>query len=119
MPKMDWASSVRPAPTSPARPTISPARSVEVHVPELPVAGEPRTSSTVSPGLLSLRAKSSWSGPADHEPDELFGVELGGRSGLDVVAVPQHGDAVGDLEDLLEPVGDVDDPDAFRGRAPR
>ena len=43
---------------------------------------------------------------------------LGGGDGVDVAPVAHDGDAVGDLLELLEPVGDVDDADArARGAA--
>ena len=46
--------------------------------------------------------------PAHHPLDEPLHVDLARRVGPDVVAVPQHGDPVGDTKDLLQPVGDVD-----------
>ena len=39
--------------------------------------------------------------------------------GGDLLAVLEHGDRVAEVEDLLEPVGDVDDGDAARGEAAR
>ena len=49
------ASSVRPAPTSPARPTISPARTARL-TPWTPPAAQPRSrsSSTTSPGVTAF-----------------------------------------------------------------
>ena len=47
--------------------------------------------------------------PADHPADELRAIEAGGRRGRHVAAVPQHGHPIGDREDLVEPVRDVDD----------
>jgi hypothetical protein len=54
-------------------------------------------------------------GPPDHEAHQLLGVERGGRLGRDVAPIAQHGDAVGYLEDFLEPVRDVHHADAVRG----
>ena len=48
---------------------------------------------------------------ADHERDELAGVDLRGRLRRDVLAVLQHRDAVADGEDLAQAVGDVDHPE--------
>ena len=42
---------------------------------------------------------------------------LGGRPGVDLLAVLEHRDGVAEVEDLLEPVGDVDDRDAAVGEA--
>ena len=50
MPKIAWASSVRPAPTSPARPRISPRRSVRSTSANSPSRVSPRTSRATSPG---------------------------------------------------------------------
>ena len=46
---------------------------------------------------------------ADHHADEPSSAQLCGRCGPHDAAVPQHGDAIGDGEYLVEPVGDVDD----------
>src|SRR6185295_17565389 len=48
----------------------------------------------------------------DHEPDDLRLGELVGRPRVDVTAVADDGDDVGELADLLEPVADVEDRDA-------
>ena len=45
---------------------------------------------------------------ADHQADDAFLVGVGGRSDIDQLAVAQHRDAVGELDDLVQPVGDVD-----------
>ena len=45
----------------------------------------------------------------DHQPDDLRRGELVGRARLDVTAVADDGDDVGELADLLEPVADVED----------
>ena len=46
---------------------------------------------------------------AEHHLDNALVVQLGDILLADQLAVPQHGDRVGDLPDLLEAVGDIDD----------
>ena len=46
---------------------------------------------------------------ADHHLGHLVGVGVGGGHGVDHLAVAEHGDPVGDLEHLVERVGDEDD----------
>ena len=53
-------------------------------------------------------------GAADHAAHQFVGVELGGRAARHECAVLQHGDGVAEVEDLLEPVRDVEDRDAAR-----
>ena len=53
----------------------------------------------------------------DHEPDDLRLGELIGRARLDVTAVADDGDDVGELADLLEPVADVEDGHAAVAQA--
>src|SRR5262249_50643605 len=50
--------------------------------------------------------------PADHVRDERLLVHAGGVERALLDAVAEDAEAVGDLEDLREPVADVDDPDA-------
>jgi hypothetical protein len=47
--------------------------------------------------------------PADHHLGHLVGVGVGGGHGVDHLAVAEHGDPVGDLEHLVQRVGDEDD----------
>src|ERR687895_2508001 len=54
-------------------------------------------------------------GQAYHQADELFGIEFRGWRGLDVMPVPEHGDSVGDLEYLLQPVGYIHHTNALSG----
>ncbi len=51
-------------------------------------------------------------GLADDGVDDLVHRQRGRIFGEDVTAVPQNGDAVGNAEDLVHPVRDVDDRDA-------
>ena len=50
---------------------------------------------------------------ADHVLDEAVFGDFGDGFGADMLAVADHGDAVGDAEDLVQTVGDVDDGDAL------
>ena len=52
---------------------------------------------------------------ADHELGDLAHRELADRVGADRLPVAHHGDLVGDPEQLVEPVRDVDDRDAGGG----
>ena len=56
--------------------------------------------------------KKALDAPPDHHLDEFGRVGLRHRARSDIGAVAQHRDAVGDLEQLVEPMADVDDPDA-------
>ena len=88
----------------------------EIHTLELPFTREASDLQNRLAWTALAAGEELVEGPADHEADELFGVEFGGWRGLDVVAVPEHGDAVRDLEDLLQPVGDVDNAYALGGK---
>ena len=50
--------------------------------------------------------------PADHHRDDLVDRRLGGRHRVDEPPVAHHGHSIGDLLELAEPMGDVDDADA-------
>ena len=114
------STSERPEPTSPARPTISPARTVNPIPANSPGRVRSSTSSTTGAVLQDLLAgrEDVLDRAAGHQPDEFLGRRLAGvQAGGDGGAVLQHGDAVADLADLLEPVRDVDDGHAARGEA--
>ena len=64
----------------------------------------------------ALRREHAGHGAADDEPQHLLIRHLADRSRAPDLAVAQHGRAVGDLADLLEPVRDVDHGGAARGR---
>ena len=116
-PKIARATSVRPAPTKPARPTISPRRSSNVTSEKRPPRREALgAEDDVSELHLLLREELVERAP-DHEPDDLRLRELVGRARLDVTAVADDGDDVGELADLLEPVADVEDGDAAVAQA--
>ena len=113
MPKRTRASSVRPAPTSPASPTISPARTSSVTL-RTPLAAQPtpRSDSTTSPRLALRRWINGRDLAADHQLDERGFVHLVHRTGADAFAVAQDRHAVGDSENLFQAMGDVDDAHA-------
>ena len=113
-PKMVSASWVRPEPTRPASPRISPART-STETPRMPAAREVRlrSSSATSPmGTARLGKMASISRPT------IMRIELRAREALGVAsgdgfAVAQHGDAVGDRGNFLEAVRDINDAGAF------
>src|SRR3954464_4167431 len=125
-PVMASTSSDWPLPSTPARATISPAWTVGV-APltagrarargdrrQVAVVARPQIAD-LEHRLLGLRRRlvdAQQDLAADHEPRErLLGGALGGNR-VDALAAPQHGDAVGDLEDLVELVRDEDDAGA-------
>ena len=50
--------------------------------------------------------------PPDHHLHEFADVGVGDVARADIGAVAQHGDAIGDRENLVEAMADIDDPDA-------
>ena len=107
------ASSVRPAPTSPYTPRISPLCRVKLMSSSTPLRFRPRTSSTgigPSAGPCPAAGLALVDLAADQHLDEGAAVDVPDRLGAHELAVAQHGDPVADLEDLLQAVGDVDDP---------
>ena len=113
MPKMARASSVRPEPTSPARPRISPARRARLTV----WVGKAvvRTSFEVQRHLArraGRRDVERFQVPADHQADHLVVLDLALGQVADHLAVAQDQHAVGAALHLLQAVRDVDDADA-------
>ena len=108
------ASSVRPAPCSPAMPTISPARTSR-SMPASTALPPPRTASRTSPMSSGAGALGEVGVElaADHHRDEATGGRVGGGHRVDPAPVLEDGDAVGDGEDLAQPVRDVEDGDAL------
>src|SRR5215210_53653 len=107
-----------PGPDQPGEANDLPPAQREIHTLELTVTGEAPDleGSLTRTALAAGEELVKW--PAYHKTYELFGVEFRGLRSPDVVAVPEHGDAVGDLENLLQPVGDVDDADVLRRQVP-
>ena len=119
-PKIALAISVRPLPTRPNMPTISPARTLKptscediatARVSRPPARGLPRRA-------LALR-EDRRQRPADHGGISRVLVELGDGTVQHAAAVLEHHDAVGDLEDLLQAVRDVEDRGAGARRGSR
>ncbi len=110
--------SERPEPTRPARPTISPARTSKETSANFLVEGQAfyvEDDVSVGRGGRSL-GEDVLDVAAGHQPDQVGGGGVAsGEVGGDGTAVLEDGDAVADLPDLLETVGDVDDGDALRG----
>ena len=111
-------SSVRPEPSSPARPTTSPgytSRSAGSSTPRLPT---PSARSTGSPERSMVRCAERDERlevvelAADHLGHQGVPGQLGDEVLADQGAVAQHGDPVGDLVDLVQEVGDEQDRDA-------
>src|SRR5215213_4713841 len=108
-PAMVLRVSVLPAPTTPARPRISPSRTPK---------DTPRTEgSSVRSLTSSATSPISRSRLGNSEPSLLLTIACTSAS---VVHCPiaHHGGGVADLEDLLEVVGDVDDRDPLPPQPP-
>jgi hypothetical protein len=50
---------------------------------------------------------------SDHHADDIVDIGLGHAAAADIVAVAEHGVAIADLEDLLQPMGHEDDAEAL------
>ena len=113
MPNSPCAISVRPLPCSPASATISPARTSRSMSLTMPLPAPSRVSRT-SPARVPSRRGGKYvrDRPAHHLADELVGRDVADVGGVDEGAVLEDGDPVAQVEDLLEPVRDVEDRDA-------
>ena len=113
MPNSASPTSVRRAPTRPANPSTSPARTsneTSLKAPSRPrsrTSGPPRRDRPASAGTVAERRARpcpGWRSPAS----------ASARGRVDIQpAVTQHGHPVGDLEDLFHPVRDEQDGDAL------
>ena len=115
-PAITRASSVRPAPSSPAIPSTSPACSERL----MPASGPCPTCSNRSSSSPRRRAHLGevvGEIAIGHHPHELGDGHLLDRLGGDQPAVAHHGDPVADAEDLVEAVRDVHDRDPARRQA--
>ena len=110
MPKQACAISERPEPTSPAMPTISPARKREGDVRESAVSSQSLDAQNLPAGR-SLRAPGEHAveRAADHHAHDLRPRQFSGGPRRDMPPVAQHGDGVGDERQLLQPVRDEHD----------
>ena len=116
-----------PSPSRPAMPSTSPARTSKLDAVEHPAPAAPRSAprararaprAPARPPARSAGARRRRRSAPDHRRDHPVAVHLGDRRGHHVPAVAQHRDPVGQREDLVDPVRDVDDPDAVRGELP-
>ena len=121
-PKTARAISVRPAPTSPAMPRISPRRTSRLTSSStvacgswaLPRRVRPSTRSATSPGLGPIAMNEERIDlAADHQADDAVDGRVGDGAAADQTAVAKHRVAVADLHHLLEPMGDEDDAQAL------
>ena len=114
-PKIARASSVRPAPMSPANPRISPACSSKLTSLELLPAGMPRTDRSVAPGGRGARREHGREGAVDHHADHLV---AGSSRSFSTVSMrlPSRNTVMESQmrEDLVDLVRDVQDRDALR-----
>ena len=112
-PKRARASADRPEPCRPPTPSTSPARSSRSTSAQLPVVpgadGEPDRPPVVRAGPVRVVAGQF---PADHVPHQLVRAGVRGGHRGHPAAVLQNGDPAGQVEDLGEPVRDVQQPDA-------
>ena len=112
--------SERPEPTRPGEPDDLPGADGERHVGELagPATGRrprgPRRRRRPPSAAAGTRTRSLR--PVISATTLAVGVVRARQPGGDRAAVLEHGDAVADLADLLQPVRDVDDGDAVRGQ---
>ena len=100
-----------PAPRRPTRPSSSPCADIEGHragCRRRPDRAPRRRSRPACVGLCEELAGRT----ADDHLDQFVRLRLADRLLAHQLAVAQHGDAVGDAEDLVEPVRDIDHADA-------
>ncbi len=113
-PKIVSATLLRPEPTRPATPRISPARTSNETSWKTPLRVRSLTDSTTSPiGTASFGNIWVISRPTIMRMMSSRVTSLGGVR-ADILAVAEHRELVGDLEQLVHLVGDVDDAFALR-----
>ena len=111
-PKSTRASSVRPAPTSPARPTISPRRTVQADVAERRRSRDDRPSTFEHGRRRSTTSRFGKTASTSRPTISRIRCGLGDLGHLvraDRAAVAEHRHAVGQPRQLLEAMRDVDD----------
>ena len=112
MPNSDSASSVRPAPSRPVRPSTSPRCSVKPTSAYSPRRVRPRPRAAAAPRACRGRRCACSIVEPGHQLADAPRVDLADRPGADLAAVAHHRDPLGDLDHLVEPVADEDDGDA-------
>ena len=105
-----------PAPRKPTSPRVSPAATANETGPDA-LGDEPSTESTTRSDGGGGRAKASVSERPTIICTRAAGDVSRGGDGRHAAAVAQHGDPVGDAEDLVQAMGDVDDADAAGAQA--
>ena len=86
---------------------------LEGHVADLVAAREIFHRQPHGAGLAVVRGKFLVETAADHQLDHFIACEVGLVTGCHVVAVAQHGDAVGDGIDFIKAMADINDADAL------
>ena len=69
----------------------------------------PRSSNATSPMVTVRFGKTDDELPPDHQPNQVGPAHVRTRHGGDRLAIAKHRDAIGDGDNLLEPMRDVDD----------
>jgi hypothetical protein len=110
--KMARSNSVRPAPTSPPRPTISPARTLERDAAHGGAGANVAEPQRRLPGDRAPDGASR-EGLAGHEHDQFAVGRVAGGTRGDEPAVAQDAHPVGERGDLVEPMADVEDGNAL------
>ena len=107
-----------PDPAIPARPTISPGRASKLtSTRPVPTLRCSTTSEGPSRSATAPRAREQFLLlGSDHRLDHLGDGQPGRVAGQDLAPVAHHRHSVGDLEDLLEPVRDVEHGDPGTGQ---
>ena len=112
-PKRPRSSRVRPAPSSPAMPKISPRCSVNDAGAE-PLGRESLEAAAAGRRRCARPARIQvFERASDHQADNLIAARLGCHAFAGVAAVAQHDEAVGHLRHLLDEVRDVHDCEAL------
>ena len=110
------ATSVRPEPSRPASPTTSPSRTARSNGCHQRRRPRPSAGENGAPAAAARSPAGALLGGSSSRPSISEISFSGGSSavgaGADQAAVAQHRDAVGDLVDLVDEVGDEDDRDA-------
>ena len=116
-PKIALAISVRPLPTRPNMPTISPARTLKLTSSKMSPSVSFSTSSTGLPASPFRSGKIAESGRPTMAWIRRSWSSSATGARQHAAPVLQHHDLVGDLEDFLQPVRDVEDGRAGGGEA--
>ena len=111
-PNNDSATSVRPEPTRPAKPSTSPSRTSKFTSCERTATPEPFDAEGDLAGSVSGAVEEVGELAADHVADQRHLGDVGVGVRGDVLAVAEHGDPVAELEHLVEAMADEQHGDA-------